>query len=444
MIDLNVEALLDKDLRWADYIFLTAMSVQKESVQQILQRCKPFKAKTVAGGPLFTSDPDSFPAIDHLVLNEAELTLPLFLEDVINDCTKKIYNSDAFPELKKTPPPDYSLIKIKNYSQMSIQFSRGCPFNCEFCEITTLLGRKFRTKSSDQILQELENIFLTGFRGRIFFVDDNFIGNQRLIKKDLLPRIIDWLIEHKHPFSFITETSINLSDDAELMDLMVRAGFTRVFIGIESPNDASLTECNKHLNIERNMMECVQTIHSAGIEVSAGFIVGFDNDSPKIFQQQIDFIQSSGIITAMVGLLNAPDNTLLYKRLASEGRILKRSDGNNTSLSLNFIPKMDKDLLVRGYQHIISSIYSAKSYYERLRLFLKNYYPRNKFRTGLSLGDIKALLRSVFYIGIVSSNRIYYWKLLFWSITRRPELFPMAITYSIYGYHFRKIFGLEV
>jgi radical SAM superfamily enzyme YgiQ (UPF0313 family) len=223
-----------------------------------------------------------------------------------------------------------------------------------------------------QIIKELDNIYSSGYRGSVFFVDDNFIGNRKILKEDLLPQIVIWMSVHKNPFAFTTEASINLSDDAELLALMVRAGFVKVFIGIESPDKDSLVECNKLLNVKRDMMECVQTIHSAGIEVSAGFIVGFDSDTPGIFQRQIDFIQRSGIITAMVGLLNAPNRTKLYNRLFKEGRILKRSDGNNTSMSLNYIPKMDKEVLLNGYQHILSSIYSRKAYYERLILFLKN------------------------------------------------------------------------
>lgn len=443
VVDLNVEELHNKAILWADYVFISAMSVQKDSVFQIIERCKKLGKRMVAGGPLFTGEPETFKDVAHLILNEAEITFPLFLEDLKHKRAKKSYSTAAFADMSETPPPDYSLVNVSNYSQVSIQFSRGCPFSCEFCEITALLGHKVRTKSTVQIIHELDNIYSSGYRGSVFFVDDNFIGNRKILKEDLLPQIVTWMRVHKDPFAFTTEASINLSDDAELLALMVRAGFVKVFIGIESPDKDSLVECNKLLNVKRDMMECVQKIHAAGIEVSAGFIVGFDSDTPGIFQRQIDFIQRSGIITAMVGLLNAPNRTKLYHRLFKEGRILKRSDGNNTSMSLNFIPKMDKEVLLDGYQHILSSIYSRKAYYERLMLFLKNYRPRMKVRTGLSFENIKALMRSILIIGVFNKGRIYYWKLFFWSIFRRPELFPLVITYSIYGYHFRKVFGVK-
>lgn len=440
LVDLNVEALRDKHILWADYIFISAMSVQEPSALEIIKRCKMHHRAIVAGGPLFTGEPASFPDVDHLVLNEGEITLPGFLHDLEHGCLKAEYSTTKYADLLETPPPDYSLAKISEYGQLCLQFTRGCPFNCDFCEITSLLGHKVRMKSPAQIIRELDNIYAAGHRGTVFFVDDNFIGNRKVIKEELLPRIIEWMKDHKNPFCFTTEASINLSDDRELLEMMAQAGFVKVFIGIETPDQASLIECSKHLNAQRNMMECVQTIHAAGIEVSAGFIVGFDNDTPAVFQRQIDFIQQSAIITAMVGLLTAPNHTKLYKRLSAEGRILNRSNGNNTSQALNFIPKMDKEVLLEGYQQIVGTIYSGKAYYQRLKAFLKEYHPIHKLRSGISFGSFMALLRSIIYIGILSKNRFRYWDLFFWSLFRRPGLFPMAITYSIYGYHFRKVF----
>lgn len=442
LVDLNVEALRDKQILWADYIFISAMSVQEPSALEVIERCKKHNRIIVAGGPLFTGEPASFPDVDHLVLNEGEITLPGFLHDLEQGCLKAEYSTTKYADLSETPPPDYSLAKISAYGQLSLQFTRGCPFNCDFCEITSLLGHKVRMKSPAQIIRELDNIYDAGHRGTVFFVDDNFIGNRKVIKEELLPRIIDWMKEHKNPFCFTTEASINLSDDKELLEMMAQAGFVKVFIGIETPDHASLIECSKHLNAQRNMIECVQTIHAAGIEVSAGFIVGFDNDTPSVFQRQIDFIQQSAIITAMVGLLTAPNHTKLYKRLSAEGRILSRSNGNNTSQALNFIPKMDKDVLLDGYRQIVGTIYSGKAYYKRLKVFLKDYHPIHKLRNGLTTESIMALLKSVLFIGILSKNRFRYWDLFFWSLFRRPTLFPMAITYSIYGYHFRKVFTL--
>jgi radical SAM superfamily enzyme YgiQ (UPF0313 family) len=342
--------------------------------------------------------------------------------------------------MESSPAPDYSLVDHRRYAQFCIQYSRGCPYNCEFCEITALLGRKFRTKSTEQILLELENMYIKGFRGNVFFVDDNFIGNRKKLKTDLLPSIIEWNQSRAYPFEFTTEASINLSDDPELMSMMSRAGFVKVFVGIETPDELCLEECDKNLNKQRDLIHCVNKIQSSGLEVMAGFIVGFDNDSPGIFQRQIDFIQQSGIITAMVGLLNAPNNTRLHKRLSEEGRITNYNSGDNTGYSINFIPKMDKEDLLKGYHTIVSSIYSSKAYYERVIRFLKNYEPRVKSRTDIPFGRILALFRSMIILGFLNKNQLYYWRLFFWSLIYRPKLFPLAITYSIYGYHFRKVF----
>jgi len=440
LVDLNVASLHDKDIQWADLVFISAMSIQQESVKEVIGRCKIHQRKIVAGGPLFTGEPENYKDIDHLVLNEAEITLPLFLSDLGKSRARRIYRTEKHAIMESSPVPDYSLLNQRKYAQLSIQYSRGCPYNCEFCEITALLGHKVRTKSSRLILLELENIYETGYRGNVFFVDDNFIGNKKKLINDLLPAIIQWNKRHGYPFDFTTEASINLSDDAALMQMMREACFIKVFIGIETPDENSLEECDKKMNKQRDLIQCVNKIQSAGMEVMGGFIVGFDNDSPGIFQSQIDFIQQSGIITAMVGLLNAPNNTRLYKRLSEEGRIINYASGDNTSYSINFIPKMKKEVLLNGYQTILNNIYSSKAYYERVIRFLKNFPPALTSQTTLTFGRILALFRSMVILGIFTSNQLYYWRLFFWTLFCRPKLFPMAITYSIYGYHFKKVF----
>jgi len=440
--DLNCQALDDSQIKWADYVFISAMSIQSDSVTNVIQRCRSLNKKIVAGGPLFTGDPESYMHLDHLILNEAELTLPLFLADLKKGKPLKIYRSTAFADLHSTPAPDYSLIKASDYAQLSIQYSRGCPHRCEFCEITALLGHKVRTKSTIQVLHELDNIRLTGYRGNVFFVDDNFIANKHKIKTDLLPAIADWNKGKGYPFTFTTEASIDLSGDPVLMKRMTEAGFEKVFIGIETPDEAALKECDKHLNLKHDLLESVENIQSAGIEVSAGFIVGFDSDNAGIFQRQIDFIQQSGIITAMVGLLNAPNRTSLYNRLNNEGRILHNSSGDNTDYSMNFIPKMNKEILLEGYRSILTNIYSIKPYHRRLKGFLRKFKPAVHTKIRISRGKITALLRSIIYLGILSKGRIHYWKLVIWSLFTRPKMLPLAITYSIYGYHFRKVYGI--
>jgi len=443
VVDLNVSALRDRDVIEADYVLISAMSVQSASVSRVIERCKFHRKKIIAGGPMFTGDPESFHHIDHLVLNEAEITLPRFLSDLERGQAKQIYRCDEFADLSISPPPDYSLIDASSYAQLSLQYSRGCPYNCEFCEITSLLGRKVRTKSSNQICQELETIYLTGFRGNLFFVDDNFIGNRHKLKTDLLPAINTWNKVHGSPFTFTTEASIDLADDPVLMKNMVEAGFEKVFVGIETVETESLAECEKTHNMDRDLSESVQQIQSAGIEVTAGFIVGFDSDTPGVFQRQIKFIQQTGIITAMVGLLNAPNKTRLYNRLEREGRIQEGFDGNNTSDTMNFIPKMDREKLLAGFKSINQTIYSSKAYYIRLKDFLKRFQPGVKASKRKTIDQIKALIRSVFYLGILSRSRFYYWKLFIWSLLYRPSLFPLAITYSIYGYHFRKVYQIH-
>lgn len=440
VIDLNVSPLNDKDILWADYVFISAMQIQLASVNHIIERCRQLKTKIVAGGPLFTEEYEQFPGVDHLVLNEAEITLPLFVEDVRNNCAEKIYRSDLFADITKTPPPAYNLIKHGRYAGATLQYSRGCPFDCEFCDITALFGRKVRTKTSEQVIAELEMLFRVGWRGSVFFVDDNFIGHKTKLKNDLLPAMIGWMETHRHPFVFTTEASINLSDDPELMRMMSKTGFSKVFVGIETPEESCLKECNKLQNRNRDLIRSVKRIQQSGMEVTAGFIVGFDNDPPNIFKRQIDFIQESGIVTAMVGLLNAPRLSKLYLRLQGEGRIVDKITGNNTDYTLNFKSAMDKDILLEGYQEIIENIYSSKSYYWRVKSFLKHYKQANVEK--IQFNKVIALAKSIIYLGIWKKHRRYYWNLFFWSLFFKTKSFPMAITFSIYGYHFRKVFGV--
>lgn len=438
LIDLNVDRLKKRDIKWADYVFISAMSVQTSSVKQIITLCKEMNTRIVAGGPLFTEEHEHFSEIDHFVLNEAEITLPLFIEDLLKGTPKKIYRSDKFADITKTPLPDYSLIKLEKYATAGIQYSRGCPFDCEFCDITALYGRRVRTKTPGQIIAELDQLLRVGWKGNVFFVDDNFIGQRKKLKAELLPAVINWMESNNHPFRFITEASINLADDNELMVMMVKAGFFKIFVGIETPEENCLTECNKQHNTNRDLIESVNIIQQFGIEVYGGFIVGFDNDPPNIFQEQINFIKKSGIIIAMVGLLNAPRLSKLYNRLKEEGRIIDEFSGDNTDCSINFIPARDKNELIQGYKEIIRNIYSCKPYTDRVLLFLKKFKP--SVTEPLTITRFLAFLKSIIYLGILKKNRRYYWKLVLWCVFNKPRLLPMAVTYSIYGYHFRKIF----
>lgn len=439
LIDMNASQLKDGDILWADYVFISAMSIQSESAKQVIERCKTLNTKIVAGGPLFTSSSDDYQQVDHLVLNEAEKTLPLFLDDLAEGNPQHKYTSEDWADITTTPLPLWNLVPMNNYSSMNIQYSRGCPFDCDFCDITVLYGRKPRTKTKEQVLAELDLLFLSGWRGPVFFVDDNFIGNKSKLKNEILPAIIEWNEKRNNPFYFNTEVSINLADDENLMQLMVIAGFEAVFVGIETPNEESLAECNKTQNRNRDLIASIKKIQDFGLEVQGGFIVGFDNDPPSIFEKLSSFIQESGIVTAMVGLLNAPKGTKLQKRLLSEGRMLKDFTGNNTDFSVNFIPNMDRAELLKGYQKILNTIYSPKYYYERVTSFLRDYKPKKKKVFHLNSNYVLALFRSMFKLGIVGEERFYYWKLFFWTLLRKPQLFSLAILFTIYGYHFRKI-----
>jgi len=444
LVDMNVTTLRTNDLIWADYVFISAMYIQKDSVRNIIEMCASHKVKIIAGGPLFTQEYGNYPQIDHFILNEAEITLPLFLNDLdAGRKPKRIYQTDAFADVTVTPVPDYHLLSQKDYAFMNIQVSRGCPFSCDFCEITSLLGHKVRMKTTNQIIKELESLYDLNWRGPILIVDDNFIGNKRAIKNYLLPAMKKWVETHNYPFTFNTETSINLADDEKLMSLMVETGFTSTFIGIETPSEKSLQDCNKRQNENRDLLHSVRKIQNAGLQVSGGFIVGFDSDTPSVFQQQIDFIQQSGIVSAMVGLLNAPKNTQLYNRLKAENRLTVEATGNNTDSTMNFTPKMNFPDLLEGYNKIIHSIYTAKPYYRRIRRFLLNYKRIYIRQRKMELGYLSAFIKSVFIIGILNKGRGEYWKLLIWTLFRRPGLFIDAMTLAVYGYHFRTVYGLR-
>ncbi len=442
LIDLNVCKLTERDLEWADMAFVSAMAVQRESVRPVIARCKTAGLKVVAGGPLFVVEHEEFKDVDHFVLNEAELTLPPFLSDLERGSAKRIYASTKFPDIHQTPAPLWKLADLKRYATMAIQFSRGCPYNCDFCNVTVLLGHKPRLKSAGQIIRELDGLYQLGWRNSVFFVDDNLIGNKKVLKESLLPALIEWR-KDKVGMTFHTEASINLADDEELMHLMVEAGFNMVFIGIETPSEESLAECGKKHNKNRDLVADVKRIQRSGLQVQGGFIVGFDSDTPSIFQRQIDFIQKSGIVTAMVGMLQAPFGTQLYQRLAREGRLLGVFSGDNVDGMTNIIPKMGLDTLHKGYRSLIEYLYSPTNYYARVKTFLREY-KLPKISVPFNFEYLLAFFRSILHLGIVGRERIHYWKLFFWTLFHRPRLFPMAITFAILGHHYRQVCDLHI
>jgi radical SAM superfamily enzyme YgiQ (UPF0313 family) len=438
LIDMNVSNLTDSDILWADYVFISAMVVQSGSVKDVIHKCKRLGTRVVAGGPLFTGEPEEFEEIEHLVLDEAEITLPLFLEDLSKGSTKHIYTSQERPDITKTLLPMWSLIDMKKYTAMSLQYSRGCPFDCDFCNIALLNGRNVRTKSSDQTMAELDALYDRGWRSDVFIVDDNFIGKKKKLKEEILPAMIDWQQSRKYPFSLSTQVSINLADDEELVRLLVTAGFDRVFVGIESPNEESLVECNKRQNEHRDIVASVKKLQNHGLQVQAGFILGFDSDPVSIFKNQIKLVQQSGIVMAMVGLLNAPRGTRLYQRMVDEKRLTEeKATGDNTDCSMNFVPKMDRATLVSGYKEVLTTLYSPKQYYYRIKMFLKEYRPqRRKAISQIKWWHVWAWIRSMWFLGITDPGRIYYWKLVLTTLMRRPRSFLLSMTLAVYGFHF--------
>jgi len=436
LVDATVRKLTDKHLAWADYAFISGMVVQRESARRIIARCREAGVTTVAGGPLFTGEYADFDDVDHFVLNEAELTLPRFLDDLDRGCPKRLYTTTDFADIRQSPTPRWDLAELSRYASMSIQYSRGCPYDCEFCNVTTLFGHNWRTKTTAQVIAELDGLHAAGWRRGVFFVDDNLIGNRRALKEDLLPALIEWQKGKDIPLQ--TQLSIDLADDEPLTKMMVEAGFRTVFIGIETPDEESLSECNKRQNKGRNLLDDVKRLQRAGLEVQGGFIVGFDHDFADIFQRQIEFIQKSGIVTAMVGLLQAPPGTRLYDRLEKADRLMAQGSGDNVDGTTNIVPIMDISALRQGYERILQTIYSPKHYYKRVRTFLREYKAPAIHSSSLSARDILAFLRSTIRLGIVGRERLQYWKLLLWTTFYCPKQFAMAVTFAIYGFHFRK------
>ncbi|MGA2497961.1 MAG: B12-binding domain-containing radical SAM protein [Tepidisphaeraceae bacterium] len=441
LVDLNLVPLTGQDIAWADCIFISGMAVQRDSAREIVARCKAAGKTVVAGGPLFTGEYALFEQVDHFVLNEAELTLPPFLADFAKGTAKRVYRTREFADMHQSPVPLWRLADLNQYHSGAIQFSRGCPYDCEFCNVTSLFGRRPRTKTGQQIITELQAMRDAGWHGTVFFVDDNLIGHRPSLKNDLLPALHTWQKTHG-PATFNTQASINLADDEQLTRDMVEAGFDAVFVGIESSDPASLEECGKSQNRNRDLIADVKRLQKAGLEVQAGFILGFDHDTPATFQQQIDFIQASGIVTAMVGLLHAPPGTQLANRLRGEGRLLGPSSGDNTDGSTNIAPRMGLETLRNGYRLVLDRIYSPGPYYRRCKTFLKSF-GTPVCRPPLDWTRIRAFFHSMYHLGIVGPERIEYWSLLGWTLLHRPSLLPMSVRLAVCGHHHRKICELH-
>jgi len=438
LIDMNVSELSDEDILWSDIVFLSAMIIQKDSFREVVIKCNRLKRPVAAGGPYPTSSYKTIEGIDHFLLGEGESTINSFIQDFEKGVPAEIYFSELKPDIKNTPVPRFDIIDVNDYGSMPLQFSRGCPFKCEFCDIIEMFGRKPRLKSVTQFIAELNAVYDTGFRGLIFIVDDNFIGHRGEVVK-LLKAIKEWQSDRSYPFTFFTEASINLAADDEILELMADCAFTMVFIGIETPDVETLANINKQQNVKHDLLESVKTIQKNGIEVIAGFILGFDTDTDDIFDRQIDFIQKAGIPMAMIGIMLALPGTQLYRRLEKEGRILYETSGNNTNtFDINFIPVMEKQKIVEGYSRVLRTLYTPEKYFKRSLLLISRMPVKVYGKRSLRGNDVKAFIKSFITISF-SKYCFSYINFLLKALFINPRNFPLAVIISINGYHFFKI-----
>ncbi len=441
IVDMNVEPLTDHAIRTADLVLISAMIVQRESMNQVIERCRRLKTPVAAGGPYPTADPESIDGVDYLIQGEAEQSFREFLQDYRAGTPRARYHSAERPELELAPIPRFDLLDMQKYDTVPIQFSRGCPYDCEFCDIIQLFGQKVRTKPPQRFIAEMQAAWETGFRGSMFIVDDNFVGNHRSAKQ-LLKAVVAWQQQHDYPFNLCTEASIDLAYDRELLDLMVNAGFRMVFVGLESPDEQSLAAAGKRQNLRRNILDSVRTIQRSGIEVTGGFIIGFDSDPPQIFDRQIRFVQELAIPTAMVGLLMALPQTKLYHRLQREQRLRDFSSGNNLSAArMNFTPRLPEEMIADGYRRVLRTIYSPSRYFARC-LHLLQLLPRRRptdkgaarVRWREVVGVCHSLLRQTF-----SRYGLYYIRFLVRALRLRPDRVVHVFTMAIQGHHYMTV-----
>lgn len=434
-IDLQVGTLNDMDIEWADMVFITAMIVQKESFLEVISRCRKYGKTVVAGGPYPTSSWETIEGVDYFILGEGENTLPRFLEDFEKGKAEKVYSSDDKPDMKISPVPRYDLVNVNNYRNLALQFSRGCPHSCEFCDVIEMFGRIPRLKSTEQFLKELDCVYETGYRGIIFIVDDNFIGNRKEVIP-LLKAVTLWQKERSFPFSFYTEATISLAADTELLDLLAEAGIIMLLMGIETPDENVLISANKAHNTKHDLLESAKIIQSKGIEIMSGFIVGFDTDREDIFDRQINFIQEAAIPGAMVGLLLALPGTQLYKRLQKEGRILHESSGDNTTgLDLNFVTIMVRNKIIEGYKKILKTVYTPKYYFDRSYTLISRLPAGSYKGKNLPKGTLTVLLKSLIYQSF-SWYGHHYIKFIVKVLLNHRSNFPRAVSLAIKGHHF--------
>jgi radical SAM superfamily enzyme YgiQ (UPF0313 family) len=441
LIDRSFEDLLDTDILWADLVMVSGMRVQKDDIRETLLRARALGKRTMMGGPFASSEPELLLRLaDHVVVGEPDEVFPEIAADLERGSAKRLYVIKDKPDISKTPLPRFDLLKIEKYASMAVQFSRGCPFQCEFCDIITIYGRKPRTKRPSQLLAELDALFALGWRDQVFIVDDNFIGNHKLAL-ELALKLEDWQKSHDYALLFYTEASIDLAERAELIEAMVKANFSYVFIGIESPSPKSLTEAKKFQNLRRDPLESIRFIQSAGLWVTAGFIIGFDSDTEDIFEQQTDFIERAAIPWAMAGFLQAPPTTPLFDRMLKEGRLLMESTATSNFDPSNFRTLLPLPVLLEGYRGILASLYAPAAFYDRCYRSLLQWKARKPQKPPeIPLWPMLGIVfRSIVHQGILSSYRKAYWKFLLRLVARwslNPPKFSLGFAMLLSGHHF--------
>ncbi len=441
LVDMNVEPLTDEEIRRADAVFVSAMIVQRESFSKVVESCKKSGKPVVAGGPYPTTSHGEIKGVDHFVLGEAENIFPVFLRDLQNGVAKKIYKSQSRPDLSEPVIPRYDLLKLDAYATMTVQYSRGCPFNCEFCDIWMIYGNRSRVKPAENVIREIDTLYELGWRSPVFVVDDNFIGNKRAVKKELLPALLRWQSEHDFVYRFFTEASVNMADDDELITAMVDAGFNEVFVGLETPSKKALRETGKFHNLKTDMFEGVRKLQRRGLEVMAGFVLGFDSDGEDIFDRQIEFIQEAGIPKAMIGILIALPATRLLERLEREGRLLFPSDGNNThAMETNFVTRMDPSTLRKGYKKVLETLYdyNLKNYFARCNVCLDHIGETKFYNRPVAASELAAMRKSLLR-QTCTRYGFQYWKFVLRNLLKNPSKFGESIRMAIQGHHFRMI-----
>jgi len=432
--DLHLGPLSDQALRRADVVLVSAMLIQADSARELLRRARALGRRTVVGGPAASTAPGGFAEADHLFQGEAEGRLDLLVQALERPelPAPRVLSpaGDGRPDMALSPVPRFDLLDVTRYASMSLQVSRGCPFSCEFCDIIEIFGRVPRMKSAEQVVAELEALRRLGARGPLFFVDDNFIGNRKAVAH-LLPAISAWQGDHGRPFEICTEASVDLAGEPGLVASMVDAGFTSVFLGIETPSAESLAGARKHQNLRMDAAAAVGRLTAAGLEVYAGFIVGFDADGPDIFDRQRDFISGVAIPRAMVGLLSALPGTALWRRLAQEERIREAPSGDQFERP-NFRPAMDERTLVAGYRRLLAEIYRDDAYYDRCERFFEGV---GAARAAPGPGALPTLARALWRIGVRGRRRGRFWRLLWCSLRLGLEGLPKAVALAVIGEH---------